>query len=413
MPSDIELLVPIQDEAEPEVSIVVPALNEEQTIGEFVEWCLQGLRTAGVRGEVLIVDSSSDRTAERALAGGARVLRTPKRGLGRAYIDSIPYIRGAFVIMGDCDLTYEFRELKPFVDRFREGKEFVMGSRFRGYIEPGSMPPHHQYFGTPGTTWILNVVYSTNFTDIHCGMRGISRSALADMGLRSQGWEYASEMVIKAVQMELSRAEVPVKFYKDREGRLSHHRRTGWYSPWLAAWVNMRAMFVYGAAFFLIRPGAILSVLGLGLVLPLTMGPLTVGRVTFSLYSMLVGLGIAVTGLNLFQLGCVAEVIGDRTGRKREYWLNVFRYDRSVAFSVVLFITGMLLFSGLVREFISSGLTLLPELGLVKHSAVTGLLLIVVAFTNFVSTLVIHLSAIQTSFAGGGAGRRGSATSGQ
>ncbi len=180
---EIQLLTPDDDVAAPEVSIVVPALNEEITIEEFVRWCRQGLAEAGVAGEILIVDSSSDDTPQRAVAAGARVLRTPRRGLGRAYIDALPYIRGRYVIMGDADCTYDFRQLTPFVEKFREGYEFVMGSRFRGYIEPGSMPPHHRYFGTPVTTWILNRVYSSKFSDIHCGMRGITLDGLRRMNL--------------------------------------------------------------------------------------------------------------------------------------------------------------------------------------------------------------------------------------
>ena len=164
--------------------------------------------------------------------------------------------------MGDCDCTYDFRELAPFVEKFRGGAEFIMGSRFRGYIEPGSMPPLHRYLGTPVTTWILNVIFGSRFSDIHCGMRGITRDALARMDLRSQSWEYASEMVLKSVHMELRTEEVPIRFLKDREGRLSHHKRSGWFSPWQAAWINLRAMFVYGADFFLFKPGLLLLALG-------------------------------------------------------------------------------------------------------------------------------------------------------
>ena len=155
------------------------------------------------------------------------MLRTPKRGLGRAYIDALPYVRGKWIVMGDADCTYDFRQLAPFVERFREGYEYVMGSRWKGSIEPGSMPALHRYFGTPVTTWILNVVYSSKFSDIHCGMRGITRDALERMNLQSQSWEYASEMVLKSVHMELRTTEVPVTFLKDREGRLSHHKRVG------------------------------------------------------------------------------------------------------------------------------------------------------------------------------------------
>ena len=143
-----------------------------------------------------------------------------------------------------------------------------MGSRWKGSIEPGSMPALHRYFGTPVTTWILNRLYSSHFSDIHCGMRGITTDALERMNLQSQSWEYASEMVLKSVHMELRTAEVPVRFLKDREGRLSHHKREGWFSPFKAAWINLRAMFVYGADFFLVKPGLVLRSLGLLLTLP-------------------------------------------------------------------------------------------------------------------------------------------------
>src|SRR5688572_26133633 len=305
---EIELLLPQADVANPELSIVIPALNEQLTIADFVQWCTDGMRAAGIVGEILIIDSGSDRTTELALAGGARVLRTPKRGLGRAYIDALPYIRGKYVIMGDCDCTYDFRELAPFVEKFRGGAEFVMGSRFRGYIEPGSMPPLHRYLGTPVTTWILNVIFGSKFSDIHCGMRGITKAALARMDLRSQSWEYASEMVLKSVHMKLRTEEVPIRFLKDRDGRLSHHKRSGWFSPWSAAWINLRAMFVYGADFFLFKPGLLLLAVGLVLTLPLAFGQVTVGPITFSLHWMLLGMSLAIVGLQSVYLGILSQV---------------------------------------------------------------------------------------------------------
>src|SRR5438477_1175192 len=137
---EVQLHLAAKDVEHPEFSVVIPALNEELTIGEFVDWCLEGFAKAGVAGEVLIIDSGTDRTAEIALQKGARVLKTPKRGLGRAYIDALPYVRGRWIVMGDADCTYDFRQLAPFVEKFRQGHEFVMGSRFRGSIEPGSMP---------------------------------------------------------------------------------------------------------------------------------------------------------------------------------------------------------------------------------------------------------------------------------
>lgn len=391
--SDLQLRIPETDVADPEVSIVIPALNEEITIARFVDWCLEGLREAGVRGEILIIDSSSDRTGDMALSRGARVLVSPKRGLGRAYIDALPFIRGKYVLMGDADCTYDFRELRVFVERFRSGSEYVMGSRFRGYIEPGSMPPLHQYLGTPVTTWILNFLYGSTFSDIHCGMRGITRDALYRMDLQSQSWEYASEMVLKSVRMQLRTTEVPVRFLKDEKGRLSHHKRAGWFSPWHAAWINLRAMFVYGADFFLYRPGLLVLFVGLLLTLPLSRGPLTVGPITFSLHWMLFGLTLCVLGLHGFYLGALARMFFDYSGEPRRRWLRLFSYTRSVVLSAVAVAAGIGLAVPLAYRYVQSGFVLTADVFPKTHLAVIGLLLVIAGFMNFTFTLALHAAS--------------------
>ena len=295
--SNIEHLLPGNASPGPvELSLVVPALNEEITVGEFVEWCKEGLARAGVNGQILIVDSSTDDTPRIVLEHGGEVLRTPKRGLGRAYIDAIPYIRGKWIVMGDADLTYDFRELTPFVAAFRDGAEFVMGSRFRGSIEKGAMPGLHRYFGTPLTTWILNRIYRSNYSDIHCGMRGLTRTALEKIDLKSESWEYASEMVLKAARLKLATAEVPVKFYKDREGRLSHHRRMGWLSPWIAGWLNLKVMLVYTPDSFLLKPGIAPHSYWVDSFSRPGGRALLIGNIGFGLYWMLFGVTCATLG---------------------------------------------------------------------------------------------------------------------
>jgi glycosyltransferase involved in cell wall biosynthesis len=387
---EIDLYIPPDDVADPLLSIVIPALNEELNISEFIRWCKEGLEAAAIAGEILIVDSSTDRTAELALAAGARILKTPKRGLGRAYIDAIPYIRGRYILMGDADCTYDFRELKSFVDKFREGFEYIMGSRFRGYIEPGSMPALHRYLGTPGTTAVLNILYATRFTDIHCGMRGITRDALVRINLSSQSWEYASEMVLKSVQMRLRTAEVPVRFLKDRNGRVSHHKRMGWFSPWQAAWINLRAMFVYGADFFVLRPGLAMLWTGVLLMLAVMFGPISIGPVTFSLYWMLMGVTLAILGLQSFYLGCLAQVLNDLTGDARRRWIRLFRYTRSMGWSAAALLFGLASTLPLLREYLHFSLRLPAGVSISSHLAVSGLFFIVAGFMNFSFTLVIH-----------------------
>ena len=389
---EVELLVPAGDVAEPEFSIVIPALNEALTIADFVAWCHEGLQKAGVAGEILIIDSGTDETAELALAGGARVLKTPQRGLGRAYQDALPFVRGKYMLLGDCDCTYDFRELAPFVEKFRAGAEFVMGSRFRGYIEPGSMPPLHRYLGTPITTFILNVIFASHFSDIHCGMRGISKQAFERMDVRSQSWEYASEMVLKSVHMRLRTEEVPIRFLKDREGRLSHHKRSGWFSPWHAAWINLRAMFVCGADFFLFKPGIALLLVGSLLTFPLSFGPITIGPIELSLHWMLLGMSLALLGLQCVYMGILSQVFFDYAGDVTAKWFRRFRYTRAVVLSGVVFTIGFGCALSLVRPYLEGGLRLTdehPE----NHLAFTGLMLMIAGFMSFTFTLILHATA--------------------
>lgn len=390
---DITLLKPKMDIESPEVTLCVPALNEELTIGKFIDWCHQGLKAAGIQGEILIIDSSVDRTAEIAVNQGARVLKTPKRGLGQAYIDALPHIRGRLIILGDCDCTYDFRELRPFIQRFREGYEFVMGSRFDGSIELGSMPPLHQYLGTPITTWILNIIYSSHFTDIHCGMRGITKSAFQKMDLRSRSWEYASEMIIKSVHMNLKTAEVPIRFLKDQEGRLSHHKREGWFSAWKAAWMNLRAMFIFGSDFFLYKPGLLLLSLGSLLVFGLSLGPIRLGPITLSLYWMLLGLTLAILGIQCVYMSILANLFFDFTGKHRQKWLRRFSYNRTVLGSFALGGFSLTLFVPLISDYIHNHYSL-PFLDWASHLAVVGIFFIIAAFMTFTFTLLLHATEV-------------------
>lgn len=389
-PTAIEHLLPPGVMPGPvDISLVVPALNEAITVGEFVDWCQEGLKAAGVRGQILIVDSSTDETPDIVLAHGGEVLRVPKRGLGRAYIDAIPFIRGRWIVMGDADLTYDFRELIPFVNEFRRGAEFVMGSRFSGTIEAGSMPPLHQYFGTPFTTWILNRIYGSRYTDIHCGMRGLTREALDRIGLKSQSWEYASEMVLKAARLGLRIAEVPVRFYKDREGRMSHHRRMGWLSPWIAGWLNLKVMLVYSPDSFLLAPGAAMLAIGMLLAVPLGIaGPFVAMGIGFNLHWMLLGIACATLGYSCIQIGILARIMhglraGVAIGAQR--WLT---YDRGMIVAGVFVLAGLGLVGALGLHYVERGMRLEE----ISYHGIFGLLLIMLGFQTFGFTLLLEMS---------------------
>ncbi len=380
---------PLSQESEVVVSIVVPALNEELTIGEFVDWCHEGLRQAGVRGEVLIVDSSTDRTAELAASKGARVLRVPKRGLGRAYIDAVPHIHGKYVIMGDCDLTYDFRELKQFIEALDAGNDFVMGTRMKGYIEPGAMPPLHRYFGTPLTTWILNRIYGTRYSDIHCGMRAMTLDALKRINIQSQSWEYASEMVLKVAKMRMRMAEVPIRFYKDRPGRLSHMKRSGWFSPWYAGWINLRTMFLHAPDFFLYKPGALMLAVGVVLTCAVVGGPVPLGRFELSSHSMLLGMTLSAIGFLAFFLGLLARVYHNFDPAYRADALHIWSYNRGMALAAVLVAAGVAVDSQLVLQWVRGGLRLQEHE--FSFFGVFGLWLLMTGFEAFAFTLILYM----------------------
>ena len=393
-----------------ELSIVIPALNEEITVGEFVDWCKEGLERAGVQGQILIVDSSRDRTPEIAVAHGAEVLRVPKRGLGRAYIDAIPYVRGKYMLLGDADLTYDFREISPFLDKFRGGYEYIMGSRFKGRIEPGAMPPLHRYFGTPLTTWMLNFIYGSRFSDIHCGMRGVTREAFLRMRMCSQSWQYASEMIIKSLHLRLKTSEVPIIFHKDREGRVSHHKRRGWYAPWHAGWITLQALCTYGADFFLFRPGLVLFGLGTIGMAALYNGPLQVAGIGLSLHWMLLFLLCSMVGLQLVFTGLLAKVLYDPEKRRTNRWLKYFSFTRSTLISAALFLLGIASSVGLIVEYFHGKFLLPATLMPASYRAVAGIGLILAAAIYFTFSLVLN-ALYEATFAGEGANHFGLGTS--
>ena len=371
------------------VSIVVPCRNEELTIGEFVDWCWQGLEAAGAEGEVIIVDNSTDRSPEIARDHGARVIPEPERGLGRAYVAALPHIRGDYVVMGDCDLTYDFRRLEPFLTALQEGAEFVMGTRLRGEIEPGAMPKLHRYFGTPVTTWILNRLYRQRFSDIHCGMRAMTVEALRRIDLQSPGWEYASEMVLKAAKLRLRTTEVPVRFLKDREGRESHHKRAGWRSPWKAGWDNLKVMFLYAPEALLLVPGLLLLVPGLALSIALIGGPIDVGEFELSLNWSLLGMTATTVGYTLVWLAVLARVHHDLDPAYTEKILRRFSFDRGAMLAFALGAAGVALNGVLVATWVSQGFALKA----IYHPVIFGLLLIVLGFQTFAFTLLLQIVA--------------------
>lgn len=378
-------------EKEVKVSVVIPSLNEEMTITDTIKSIKEGLSKANVNGEILIIDSSTDKTPEIAESLGARVISVPKRGLGRAYIDAMPHIKGKYVVMGDADCTYDFREIDKFVERLDSGYEYVMGTRIKGFIEKGAMPALHRYFGNPLTTWILNQLLETNYSDIHSGLRAMTFDALKKIDIQSQSWEYASEMVVKASLLKLKSTEVPINFYKDREGRESHHKRLGWFSPWYAGWINLKVMLLHVPEKMIINPGIFFLILGLALVLMQIGGPVKIGPVTFSTNFMLLGLTLAVLGFSSIQMGLLVSLFSQlnrfTSNKTVDFFHKKFSYTNGAITGAGVFVIGLLLASSLVMQWLTHGY----QLTFVPWFVVLGLMFVIFGIQIFLFNLVCQV----------------------
>lgn len=207
-----------------ELTILMPCLNEEKTVAYCVKKALSFIREKNIKGEVLVVDNGSiDNSYILAENAGARVVRIEEKGYGLALQFGIKQAKGTYIIMGDCDGSYDFSNLDDFIEQLRNGKQLVMGNRLNG-IEKGAMPCLHKYIGVPILSWLGRIRYKTNINDFHCGLRGIQKAAFEKISFRSTGMEFASEMIGKAVKEGLNIAEIPIKLYPDKRNRRSHLR---------------------------------------------------------------------------------------------------------------------------------------------------------------------------------------------
>ena len=277
------------------VSIVIPTKNEELTIEEFISWVQIGLKSSKVEGEIILLDNSDDQTPLIALRMGARVHKPTNLGLGNAYKEATRLIRGRYVILGDADCTYDFRDISGFLVALKSS-DFVMGNRFSGYIEPGSMPLHHRYLGTPLTSWILKRIHRLNISDVHCGMRAMSASLYRKLPFDEPGWEYAPEMVIRACQLASTYREIPIRFLKAPRGRLSHFKRgpKSWFEPFRAGIGAIRVSLTLGLDRVTETIGRFLLVISSIPIVLISIGPIvlfdfkfsTVTQVTFAMFGL-------------------------------------------------------------------------------------------------------------------------------
>ncbi len=280
---------------EPTVTILIPCLNEEQTIGICIEKAWGYLNRAGISGEIIIADNgSTDDSKEIAERLGARVVQIPDRGYGAALRGGIAAAHGRYVIMGDADDSYDFSDLSSFVEVLETGADLVMGNRFKGGIDPGAMPALHRYLGNPVLSWLGRILFRVPVGDFHCGLRGFRRTSILDLDLKTSGMEFASEMVVQASLRRLRIEEVPTRLSKDGRGRPPH------LNTWRDGWRHLRFLMLHSPRWTFAYPGLSLLAVGLALVALLIPGQLLIGSIGLDIRAFLIGcLAITVGGQSL------------------------------------------------------------------------------------------------------------------
>ena len=291
-----------------ELTILMPCLNEAETLEVCINKAKTFLEKSGVAGEILIADNgSTDGSIEIAEACGARVEHVPVKGYGAALIGGCKAAKGKYVIMGDADDSYDFLNLMPFVEKLREGYELVMGNRFKGGIAKGAMPPLHRYLGNPVLSFIGRLFFPSEIGDFHCGLRGYEREAMLKLNLHTTGMEYASEMVVKATMYELKMTEVPTTLSPDGRSRAPHLR------SFRDGWRHLKFLLLHSPNWLFLYPGMLFAVLGLLMTVGLMMGPVQIGNVTFDIHTMLYGSAMIMIGTNMIFFSLFTRIYAIRT----------------------------------------------------------------------------------------------------
>lgn len=371
-----------------DLTILMPCLNEAETLACCIQKAQAYLKRSHVAGEVLIADNgSTDGSQAIAVSLGARVVNVPVRGYGAALIEGIETARGRFVVMGDSDDSYDFSVLDSFVAELRAGADLVMGNRFKGGIKPGAMPWLHRYVGNPVLTTLGRWFFNSDCGDFHCGLRGFNRAAILRLDLQASGMEFASEMVVKATIHGLRIAEVPVTLWPDGRSRAPHLR------SWRDGWRHLRFLLLFSPRSLFFYPGAMLAAIGLAGMVWLLPEARAIGGIRLDIHTLLYTALAFVVGIQSMLFWLFVKIYGAREGimlpDSRPFFQAIIRAAR---LEWMLIAAGVLLLVGLALAVLAMGIwsqlgfgELNPELTmrLVIPSATVVLLAFNLAYSGF------------------------------
>ncbi|MCW2900447.1 MAG: glycosyl transferase family 2 [Streptosporangiaceae bacterium] len=292
-----------------ELSVVMPCLNEAETVETCVRKTIDFFAAQGIDGEVIIADNgSTDGSQQLARDAGARVVAVTEKGYGNALMGGIRAARGRYVAMGDADDSYDFTTLMPFLEQLRDGADLVMGNRFKGGIAPGAMPPLHRYLGNPVLSFVGRLFFGSKIGDFHCGLRAFRKESIARLGLQTGGMEFASEMVVKATLAKFDIREVPTTLSPDGRTRPPH------LSTWRDGWRHLRFLMLYSPRWLFLIPGLLLMSLGLIVGVALSAGPIRVGEIAFDVDTLVGASAALVIGFQAVLFALLTKVYAMEEG---------------------------------------------------------------------------------------------------
>jgi len=369
-----------------ELSVVIPCLNESQTVAKRVRQALEVLRGAGVAGEVIVADNgSTDGSAEIAKTEGARVVRVEEKGYGSAVMGGIAVARGEYVLMADADESHDLTHIPRFLAELRSGQDLVMGNRFRGGIEKGAMPFLHQYLGNPVLTGLGRLFFKSRCGDFHCGMRGFSLGSYQRMDVRSTGMEFASEMVVKATLLRMKISEIPTTQLPDGRDRPPHLR------TWQDGWRHLRFLLMYSPRWLFLYPGCALIVLGAAGCAWLLPQPRVIGGLEFDVRTLVYAFAAVLLGFQFVAFAVFTKVFAISEGLLPDdpRLTRAFRY---ITLEVGLAAGGVLVALGIVGTVFTGLGWAKEELGLVSLDRVLRVAL------SSVFSLTLGVQVICSSF---------------
>ena len=356
-PEEVDIvLVPAGSEISPVLTVVMPTLNEEEGIRDCIKRIKSAVRELEIPTEVIVSDSSSDRTPQIAREEGAIVVHPDGRGYGYAYRYAFQYARGDYIAIGDADTTYDFKELpKLYTLLHEENADMALGSRLNGEIKPGAMPALHRYVGNPLLTRFLNGFYKAGVSDAHSGFRLIKRDALEGMNLRSDGMEFASEMIMEASTKGLRIEEVPITYHERKGEATLDSFRDGWR--------HVRFMLVNAPGYLYSVPGALLCGLGV-LTMAVAASGVSINGTSLGIHSAIVGSLLTIVGYQIASLGVFATLVGDPIRKPEDpitrWIIDNLSLERGVGAGCVLFGIGGLYAGYSVLEWVLSGFLAMP-----------------------------------------------------